>query len=79
MPEFRVYLRDKCLINPPPQDHVVTEGLVAKESLGAGLLGLFVPKLLETGIRGIANALKKAGADETVQVTATCFTDLYSG
>jgi hypothetical protein len=72
MTEFRVYLRNQCLINPPPP---VAEK--AAVGVGGALLGLFVPKLIETAITGIANALKKAGDDETEQMTAENFTDLY--
>ena len=69
MPEFRVYLLTKCPINPPPEP--------ASLEAATPLLGLIVPRLIETAIRGIANALKKAGANETDQVTAECFTNLY--
>ena len=73
MPDFRVFLLEKCLINPPPAPPPGPAAL----GLGAALLGLLVPKLIDTAIGGIANALKKAGDDETEQVTADEFCDLY--
>jgi hypothetical protein len=41
------------------------------------VLGLFAPKLIEAAIAGIGSALEKAGADETEQLTAAEFVDLY--
>ena len=73
MPEFRVYLLEECLVNPPPAAPAVR----AERGLGATLLGLVAPTLIQAAIGGIANVLKKAGEDETDQVTADEFADLY--
>lgn len=70
MPEFRLYLLEKCLLNPPPP-------APAARGPGAALLGLFVPRLIEMAIGGIATALRKAGEHDTVQLTACEFSDLY--
>ena len=69
MPEFRLYLRESCLLNPPPAERT-------RAVVGA-LLGLLVPKVIEAAIGGIATALKKAGDKETRQVTADEFASLY--
>lgn len=69
MPQFRLHLLERCLINPPPA--------VRTRGLAAGLLGLFVPKAIEMAIGGIANALAKAGEDQTDQLTGSEFADLY--
>lgn len=71
MPEFRVFLLEKCLLNPLPPPAVPTRGL------GAALLGLFVPKLIDMAIGGIATALRKAGTEDTAQLTADEFSNLY--
>jgi hypothetical protein len=71
MPELRVYLLENCLINPDPK-----EGPVAKKAVNP-LLGLFVPKLIEMAIGGVATLLKKAGDDETVSATGHDLTDFY--
>jgi hypothetical protein len=72
MPEFRVYVLKDLLINPPPGPPAeLTTGL------GAALLALLVPKLIEAAITGVATALKKAGEKETKQLTAGEFCDLY--
>ncbi|HEY7449981.1 MAG TPA: hypothetical protein VH702_17625 [Vicinamibacterales bacterium] len=71
MPDFRVFLLKECLINPPPPVPAAVRGLEA------ALLGLFVPKLIEMTIGGIAGALRKAGEEETEQLTADQFSDLY--
>lgn len=78
MPEFRVYLREQCLINPPPEPRAKRPGKAPAvgEAVGA-LLALFAPKLIESALTGIASALKKAGAKETAQLTAHDFSDLY--
>lgn len=65
-PEFRIFLRKTCVINPE---------LAAGES--SALLGLFLPKLIEVAVGGIATALKKAGAANTEQIAASEVTDLY--
>ena len=72
MLEFRVYVLERAVINPPPKPATEQAG-----GLGAALLALIVPKLIETAIRGVANALKKAGEKETKQLTADEFCDLY--
>lgn len=72
MPEFRVHLLEQCLLNPPSPPAAPTRGL------GAALLGLFVPKLIEMTIGGIATALRKAGEEDTEQLTADEFNNLYA-
>ncbi len=70
MTELRVYLREKCLLNPDPP--------VAKaEALFTPLLGLFVPKLIEMAIGGVATMLKKAGEDDTESATGREFSEFY--
>jgi hypothetical protein len=66
-PELRLFLLKNCIINPAPAARLET----------TSLLTLALPKLIELGIGGIATALKKAGADDTEQVTASEFTTLY--
>jgi len=44
----------------------------------AALFGLVAPKLIELAIGGVAAALKKAGADETEQLAADEFADIYT-
>jgi hypothetical protein len=73
MPEFRAYVLEKCLLNPPPPARP-TE---AARGLGAALLGLFVPRLIEMAIGGIATALQKAGEADAVLLTADEFNNLY--
>ena len=69
--EFRVLLRDKCVVNPPPYP----EREQALEAIP--LLGLFLPKLIELGLGGVASLLKKAGAEETKQVSGAEIASLY--
>lgn len=71
MSELRVYLRQDCLINPVP--------VIAAERtiVPAALLGVVVPKLIESALSGVATALKKAGSEETVQVSGSAFENLY--
>jgi hypothetical protein len=71
MTEFRVYILDEAVINPSPKPKPIAAGL------GAALLALLVPKLIETAINGVATALKKAGEKETKQLTAAEFCNLY--
>src|SRR5262245_35669956 len=71
VPEFRVYILEDAVINPSPKPESVAAGL------GAALLALLVPKLIEAAITGVATALKKAGGKETKQLTAGEFCDLY--
>ncbi len=66
-PEFRVYLLEKCLINPAPES----------KAKALSLLGLFAPKLIEMAIGGVATLLKKAGEGKTAHVTGHEFTDFY--
>lgn len=72
MPEFRLYLLRECLINPPPPPPEIKAA-----GVGAALLAIFVPKLIETAISGLASVLKKAGDEETEQLAAAEFRDLY--
>lgn len=58
-PELRVFLLDDCLINPFPPE--------PQKAVPAGVLALFVPKLIEMGIGAVATLLKKAGAKDTTQ------------
>jgi hypothetical protein len=66
-PELRLFLLKECVVNPVP--------VQALEAVP--LLTLFLPKLIELGIGGIATALKKAGAEETTQVSASEITTMY--
>src|SRR5947207_2814567 len=68
-PEFRVLLRDKCVVNPP------VERVQALEAIP--FLGLFLPKAIELGLGAVASLLKKAGAEETKQVTGAEIACLY--
>jgi hypothetical protein len=67
-PELRVFLREACVINPPPAE---------LKPLDGGLLALFVPKVIELAIGGVASWLKKAGAEKTEQVSGSEFSTLY--
>jgi hypothetical protein len=73
MADLRLHLLETCVLNPP----LAAPGMAAPRAVGAALLGLVVPKLIETAIGGIANALEKAGGDETEQLSANEFSDLY--
>jgi hypothetical protein len=66
-PELRVFLLKDCIINPPPKP----------TSRVSGLAGVFVPKLIELALGGIATFLKKAGAVETEQVTGAEVTNFF--
>ena len=68
-PQLRVYLRERCILNPEP---VPMAGAAA-----IPFLGLFVPKLIELAIGGVATLLRKAGKDETVSVGGRECADLY--
>lgn len=70
-PELRLFLLDHFVINPPPAP--------PRPALAAAvpLVALFAPKLIEMGLGAIATWLKKAGADETEQVSGTEFRHLY--
>jgi hypothetical protein len=66
-PELRVFLLNECVVNPPrPMAPLILP-----------LVGLFIPKLIEFGLGGIASLLKKAGAQETEQVTAAEVANFY--
>ncbi len=67
--ECRVFLRERCVINPEPAAPAGAPAIP--------FLGLFVPKLIEIAIGGVATLLRKAGKDETVTVAGRAFTDLY--
>jgi hypothetical protein len=67
-PELRVYILEECLINPPPQPNF---------ALAIPLVGLFVPKLVELALGGVATLLKKAGEDQTVRAVGHAFTHFY--
>ena len=66
--ELRVFVRDRCIVNPPPGH--------ALESVSA-MAATFVPKLIEIAIGGAASLLKKAGEDKTVQVSGSTFSNFY--
>lgn len=69
MSELRVHLLKEPIVNPlPPGD---------RTALPAALLGLVVPRIVESALSGVATALKKAGSDETVQLSGTAFENLY--
>jgi len=68
LPELRVHVRARCVVNPEPRR--AARGAVP-------LLGIFVPKLIEMAIGGVATWLRKAGGDETVSVSGRALTDLY--
>lgn len=70
-PEFRVFLLEKCVINPVPEPKPPAKAKVIP------LLDLFAPKLIEMAIGGVATLLKKAGQDETVHVAGHEFADFY--
>lgn len=70
MPELRIYLLKDCLINPVPES-------ADRRVLPAALLGVVVPRLIESALSGIAAALKKAGSEETVQVSGAAIESLY--
>lgn len=76
MPQFRLFLLERCLINPPPAPPAPPGPAMEAVSIGA-VLGLVAPKLIELAIGGVAAALKKAGADDTEQMTADQFADIY--
>lgn len=65
--ETRVYVRNKCVINPRP---------VEKEIIGA-LAGIFLPVLIEKLLGGLGGALKKAGDPETLRDSGRLPTYLY--
>ncbi len=68
--ETRVYLRRKCLITES------TDAEAPQEFLAA-IAAIFVPLLIQKALGGIAGALKKAGAEETLRDTVTFPTYLY--
>jgi hypothetical protein len=72
MPELRVYLLNEPLINPapPPADGQRT-------IVPTALLALVTPKLIEGVLTGVATALKKAGSDQTVQISGETVANLY--
>lgn len=70
MTELRVHLLKDCVINPPG-------GGAAATLLPAALLGIVVPKVIESALSGVATALKKAGSAETVQVSGAAIENLY--
>jgi hypothetical protein len=65
--ETRVYVRDKCVVNPRPQQ---------AEFIGA-LAGIFLPVLIEKLLGGLGGALKKAGDPEKLQDSGRLPTYLY--
>jgi hypothetical protein len=70
-PELRVFLRRTCLINPPPALPPVNEAL-------GGIVTSLLPKVIDVALGGIASLLKKAGADETEQVSGSEIVSLFS-
>jgi hypothetical protein len=68
-PELRLFLLRDCVVNPPPKPQITMRAIP--------LVGLLLPKLIEWGIGGIATWLKKAGAADTEQVSATEFASFY--
>ena len=71
-PEFRLILRDRCIVNPPSDEEVKLQ----TSAFGA-VAAVFAPRLIEVGIGAVATLLKKAGAPETEQVSAPEFTSFY--
>jgi len=67
--ECRVFLRERCVINPEP---AALAGAAA-----IPIVGLFVPKLIEMAIGGVATLLRKAGDSETVSLGGREVVDLY--
>lgn len=74
-PEFRLLLREVCIVNPLPQPDEPQRA--STRAVFGPLAAIFVPKIVEAGIGGVATLLKKAGADETEQVSASRFATLY--
>ena len=71
MVELRVYLLPECVINPLPATRAVAEAATA---FGA----LVLKKVVEKGISGISQKLKKAGGSQTRQLSGTTFVDMYT-
>src|SRR5689334_10467207 len=70
-PRLRVFVREKCVVNPPQTHDATTRAFPA-------LAGIFVPKLIEMAIGGVAHALIEAGKDKSAQRSASEFVDLYA-
>ena len=66
-PELRVFLRDRCLVNPVPDESV----------RASSLAGVFLPKLIELGLGAVASFLQKAGSTDTEQATGSEFATLF--
>lgn len=75
-PEFRLFLRETCVVSPLPKE-VADQQRTAMTAVLGPLAAIFVPKIIEAAISGIGTLLKKAGADETVQASASEFTHFY--
>ncbi len=67
--ETRIYIRPQCFLSR-------TSDKSKAEFLGA-LAAIFVPLLIEKALGGIAGAMKKAGADETLRESGRLPTYLY--
>ena len=73
-PELRLFIRERCIINPAPEETAAVRGA---KTVAAGLAAIFVPKLIEMGLGSIARLLKNAGADKTAQASGSAFTDIF--
>src|SRR4030095_14206449 len=70
--ETRVFVKDKCVITPPPKDEAEDQ----RNFIGA-LLAVFIPILIQKALGLVAAALKKAGDPETLRDTGRLPTYLY--
>ena len=70
--ETRVFIKDKCVITPPPRDEAQNQ----RNFIG-GLLAVFIPILIQKALGRVAAALKKAGDPETLRDTGRLPTYLY--
>lgn len=78
--ELRVFLKPRALINPtplPPADGQVDRFNIAPASIGAALLKIVAPTLIETAIGATAKLLKDAGGESTLQARGAAPTHLF--
>jgi hypothetical protein len=67
-----VFIKDKCVITPPPKDEAEDQ----RNFIGA-LLAVFIPILIQKALGRVAAALQKAGDPETLKDTGRLPTYLY--
>lgn len=75
--ELRVFLLPHALINPSPRptdDEIGSRGVV---ELGAALLEIFAPKLIDVAIGATAKLLKDAGEAKTLQARGSAPSHLF--